>query len=98
MILKAPHRVESIWPAIRSLWHAYSQKRGFQLDEAGREMRAAANFAAARLVLTAFEMSIRMPNVTRTSAVALQLATAMMAAPDIAVRDILGLTQAEKPN
>jgi thiamine kinase-like enzyme len=93
LIIRAPHRISAIWPAIRSLWEAYAQARRFSPAQKDREMRLAATFAAGRLVLTAFEMSIRMPDITRTSLLALQLATAMMTAPETALVEILGLTQ-----
>ncbi len=98
LILKAPHRIESIWPALQALWKAYSQTRGFSQAEDWRELRRAAAFSAGRLVLTAFEMTIRMPNIPRTATLCLQLATAMMESPEIALRDILGFADRQGGN
>jgi aminoglycoside phosphotransferase (APT) family kinase protein len=93
LIAKAPIHLEETWPAIRALWDAYSVARGFSVNESQLEMRRAAAFAAARLVLTAFEITVRAPQITRTTQLCLQLAAAMMTAPEIALRDILGLQE-----
>jgi len=95
---KAPIRIEAIWPALRALWRSYSEERRFSPQQDYVEVRRAAAFAAGRLVLTAFEMSMRSPAVPRTAVLCLQLATAMLGAPEIGMYEILGLTRQEAIN
>lgn len=97
LILNAPHKLDSLWPAIHSLWKAYTEARGLNENEASLELYRVAAFTAGRLVLTAFEIINRMPQVSRSAVLCLDLATMMFTYPQRAMYEVLGFVQTVSP-
>jgi|ERR1035437_1442084 hypothetical protein len=92
LVENAPHRLEETWTALKALWRAYTIARGFTTVQAAAELRRAVGFTAARLVLTAFEITMRMPEVSRTPTLCLELATSILACPEWALGGVFGFS------
>jgi aminoglycoside phosphotransferase (APT) family kinase protein len=90
LIASAGRPLARMRPAINAFWHAYCDHDGGQRD--GRLLRRAASFAAARVLVSAYEESLSR-NVLRGSAhFALQLSTNILRRPDQAIAHLLGIS------
>lgn len=92
LMLSAPHRLETVTPAIAEVWKAYVRERGWSEQVAMAELRHTVGHVAARLILTTFEMGHQAPHLNRSMALLLQFATALFTTPEQAAHDLLGLS------
>lgn len=92
LMLSAPHRLETVTPAIAEVWKSYVRERGWTEPVAMAELRHTVGHVAARLILTTFEMGHQAPHLNRSMALLLQFAAALFATPEQAAYDLLGLS------
>jgi hypothetical protein len=78
-------------PAIRSFWESYVRRRGFDRVSSREKLRLATRYGAARLLQTAFEQSQNVSHLTGNLVLLLQLSLNMLARPDEAGADLLGI-------
>jgi hypothetical protein len=83
--------LERMQPSIRSLWSAYVRRGGFTAPEAGERLVRAVCYSAARLVQTSYEQLQDQPAVTNGAVYRLQVCRNILARPEEAAVQLLGL-------
>ena len=87
----AAYPLETIQPAIRRFWTAYTRQMRLTPAVAGAWLRRATRYSAARLVQTAFEESQTRTNLTKDSLCFLQVSFNILQRPDEAAFHLLGI-------
>lgn len=82
------HRLQ---PAAQALWHAYCQGRGWSDADARSQLQHAFRHAGARLLQSAYEHLMLMPQMTGQGMVMLQTAAGMLHDPDRTAAELLAL-------
>ena len=90
LLKQAPYQLSDTWPAIQALWTSYSSARSLSPSLEVRERDRALQFCAARLVLTAFEITMRLPDLSRTTQLCLEMATTIFGHPEYAFTAVFG--------
>lgn len=90
MIRSATIRLEDMQPAMRAFWRSYCDSRGLQGAEAQRELLRCCEYAAARMVQTAYEYLTYSPRMSNGAAVLLQLSLNTLSRPQRALGELLG--------
>lgn len=83
--------LQHMQPAMRAFWQAYIAGRGLPAAATARTLQRATRFAAARLLLTAFEQMQTAQALTGPIICALQLCLNILQRPDDAGRQLLGI-------
>lgn len=91
MIPSAPFKLEAVWPALRAFWNSYARARGFTAGQLEHQRFRCVSFAAARLVLTAFEISQASSEPSPIAERFVRLARAVFAEPQRAMVELFGL-------
>ena len=79
-------------PAMRAFWEAYAAARGIAGAEARRQLERALLYGAARLVQTAFETAVGLPQAAVSLGVPMvQLSANVFGRPRESVAELLGM-------
>lgn len=84
--------LETMQPAMRAFWEAYAAARGIAGPEARRQLERALLYGAARLVQTAFETAVGLPQAAVSLGVPMvQLSANVFGRPRESVAELLGI-------
>ncbi|MFZ6798606.1 phosphotransferase family protein [Undibacterium sp. Di24W] len=86
-------KADIIFPSIRAFWNSYCSTMRIPAAETDALFLRCVEFAAARLVLTAFEWSCQLTELTKHSQIMLLLSHQILLDPARSVCDLFGLTQ-----
>jgi hypothetical protein len=87
----APYKLAAIHGACRAFWHGYERSSGLSKSDIGVLLRKAVLFTAARLVLSAYEMSVYELQMPLTATLLVQLALNIFSTPESAQVQIFGI-------
>jgi hypothetical protein len=91
LVDRAGYRLEAMQPAMRAFWQAYANTLGAEGDEARELLQRCVQYAAARMIQTAYETLGQAPAMSRSALRLLQVSVNMLTRPQDATRDLLGL-------
>ncbi len=87
----APYPLELMQPAIHAFWSTYGQIRGLDESEQKDVLIRSVNFAAARMIQTAFEHMHYSPQITTVALSLLQVSLNILKDSENAAQDLFGL-------
>jgi hypothetical protein len=97
MIDRAHYPLSSMRPAMRALWDGYREAAGMAKPGSGREanllLRRAVQYSAARLVMSAHELSLEQEELSTQAVLLLQIGANILADPDSGQLLLYGLPQ-----
>lgn len=85
----ASQPLEAMRPVLRAFWQSYASTRGFDAARSREELERCMRFGAARLVWSAIEQRLYLPEIDVTAAALLQVAMNVLKDPARAVRELL---------
>jgi hypothetical protein len=88
----AQYPLDSMKPAMSACWSAYVDARELDDASAAEELIRVVGYAGARLVLTAFEASQMMQQLTSATVLHLQLALNVLLRPREAATHLMGIS------
>jgi Phosphotransferase enzyme family len=89
VIRTAPYPLEKLHPAIRSFWESYSAS--LPDDEKNHALTVAVQYAAARMIQTAFEYMHQSPQLSANAVYILQVSMNVLTNPKDAIRNLFQL-------
>jgi len=87
--------LERMQPALRAFWDAYAKTLGADAAESAERLRRSTQYAAARMLQTAWEHTAFAPSLSPNILCILQVAMNVLLRPDEAVRTLLGIAPPE---
>jgi hypothetical protein len=93
----ARHPIDAMQPAMRAFWQGYLDGRGIATADSGAALLRCTQYAAARMIQTAYEALSYAPSVTPSTLRLLQVSLNILTRPRDALRDLLCLVVAAGP-
>lgn len=93
MVDGARYPLDRMQPAIRAFWNEYARCRGAGVQEERRLLRRVMMYTAARIIQTAFEVLQTSPAANSATVLFLQLSMNVLADPEEAIHELLGIEQ-----
>jgi aminoglycoside phosphotransferase (APT) family kinase protein len=91
LVAEATRPIEAMRPAVRALWEAYAEGSAEFRSDGAAFLEKAVDYMAARMLVSAFEMSAWTPRLESRAVLMLQTALNVLDQPADAARDLLGL-------
>jgi hypothetical protein len=91
LVDRAARPIDSMQPAIAAFWRRYLAVRGVRPAAAGELLVRCTQYAAARMIQTAYEHMTYAPSVSASSLRLLQVSVNILTRPHDAIRGLLGL-------
>lgn len=83
--------LEEMQPAIRAFWKAYTDKRQVEERAARELLERSVSYGAARMIQTVYEHAAYSPQLSAHAFASLQVSLNMLAKPQAAIGDLLGM-------
>jgi hypothetical protein len=93
----ARHPIDAMQPAMRAFWQAYLEGRGIVPADRGPALLRCVQYAAARMIQTAYEALSYAPSMTPSTLRLLQVSLNILVRPRDALGDLLGLDPPAEP-
>jgi len=90
-VQSAQFPLDTIQPAMRAFWHTYTAEAGAALAPFEEAMATSVQYAAVRMIQSAYEQVVNASEITPHAVLLLQLSANILRDPGSAVRDLLGM-------